>query len=476
MEVKIISRDLIVKTRLDSVVSDAITAADDKYRAVVKFNLTVIEHLKGTSPTSIVAFRVYGWPYDTHSEAESRGAALLAERDTQWDNHEAIIFLDKPLPGGDMPETFLQPENHYLLIWGSRYWPDEDDEYSLYSNRTRSWLPAVSGGTSGAKGHTGDSQEFLIALPGSSTGGGEGVSGASVPSGTTSSDSNTITLGELKTQIATLMAEYNGGDGSEAYKDCVYDKYQHLRNIRNSPAVRGKPFTTWNLEPSIESGQSAGAILDESEAFGPYKSGTPIDDGKITNTITGRDASLFQTASTTATPLDKDNDGTNEIIRYEEIVRTTRPLPTDEYEFVLNASWPAYAICNFVISHEWTVTVTAPAGTLHEAFFDPVKVGSAIAADATNGVLKPTAFTDGNGASATLQRIAWEAGTVKLKLSPHTGLGNHVVDFIALDGTVSLSLDADEATVDAANNTLNWPVSPQPWKDGDKLMLRIARK
>ena len=103
-------------------------------------------------------------------------------------------------------------------------------------------------------------------------------------------------------------------------------------------------------------------------------------------------------------------------------------------------------------------------------------VGSAIAADATNGVLKPTAFTDGNGASATLQRIAYESNTVKLKLSPHTGLANHVLDFIVLDGTVSLSLDADEATVDAANNTLNWPVTPQPWKDGDKLMLRIARK
>ena len=49
MEVKIISRGLIVKARLDSVESDIITAADDKYRTVVKFNLTVIEHLKGTS-------------------------------------------------------------------------------------------------------------------------------------------------------------------------------------------------------------------------------------------------------------------------------------------------------------------------------------------------------------------------------------------------------------------------------------------
>ena len=468
MEVKIISRGLIVRARLDSVESDVITATDDKYRAVVKFNLAVIEHLKGTSPTSIVAFRVYGRPYDTRSEAESRGVGLLAERDTQWDDREAIIFLNKPLPGGDLPATFLQPENHYLLIWGSRYWPDRDDEYSLYSNRTRSWLPAASDATR----QTGDSQKFLVALPGGSTGGG---GGAGV------SDSNTITLGELKTLITSLMAEYNGGDGSEAYTDCVYDKYQHLRNMRNFPIVHGEPFTVWNLETTAESGQTAGTILDQREAFGQYKDGTAPDDARITHTITGKNASLFEITRTTAMALDEDNDGTNDRIQYEEIVRTARPLPPGEYEFVLNESWAAYAICNFVISNEWTVTVTAPTGTLHEAFFDPVTVGSAIAADATNGVLKPTSFTDGNSAAATLQSIAWEspstgsgqAGTVKMKLSPHTGLANHVVDFIALDGKVSLSLDTDEATVDAANNTLSWPVTYQPWNDGDKLMLRI---
>ncbi len=39
---------------------------------------------------------------------------------------------------------------------------------------------------------------------------------------------------------------------------------------------------------------------------------------------------------------------------------------------------------------------------------------------------------------------------------------------------MSLSLEVDEATVDAANKTLSWPVTSQPWDDGDKLMLRIA--
>ncbi len=101
--------------------------------------------------------------------------------------------------------------------------------------------------------------------------------------------------------------------------------------------------------------------------------------------------------------------------------------------------------------------------------------GTAVAADGTNGVLKSATFTDGDGASATIERIAWESGTVKLEVSPHTSLSGHVLDFIELDGTVSLSLNADQATVDAANDTLSWSVGSQPWDDGDELMLRVRR-
>ena len=148
------------------------------------------------------------------------------------------------------------------------------------------------------------------------------------------------------------------------------------------------------------------------------------------------------------------------------------PLPAGEYRFDLKESWPRYALCNFVISNEWTVTAVAPEGTLHEALFDPVTDGSAVAADNSNGVLKPASFTDA-GATTTIERIEWEAETVNLKLTPHNTLAGRVVDFIELDGKVSLSLIVDDATVDASNNTLSWTVASQPWEDGDKLMLRI---
>ena len=119
------------------------------------------------------------------------------------------------------------------------------------------------------------------------------------------------------------------------------------------------------------------------------------------------------------------------------------------------------------------MTAVAPEGTLHEAFFDPITDGTAVAADDTNGVLKPASFTSADGASATIERIEWESGTVKLEVSPHTGLSGHVLDFIVLDGSVSLSLHADDATVDAANDTLSWSVPSQPWDDGDELMVRV---
>ncbi|MDE2716606.1 MAG: hypothetical protein OXI33_06265, partial [Chloroflexota bacterium] len=63
-----------------------------------------------------------------------------------------------------------------------------------------------------------------------------------------------------------------------------------------------------------------------------------------------------------------------------------------------------------------------------------------------------------------------------VKVNPHTGLAGQIVDFIELDGSVSLSLDIDDATVDAANNALSWTVSSQPWHDGDKLMVRIRMR
>ena len=153
------------------------------------------------------------------------------------------------------------------------------------------------------------------------------------------------------------------------------------------------------------------------------------------------------------TPIDEDEDGTFDILKTEYGVKIARPLPSGSYEFNVHERWHEYAICNFVIEHGWTVTSTAPSGTLHELFFDPVNIGSGVAADATNGLLKPAALTDANGASATLSSISYDSDTVKLEVTPDDALAGHIVDIIELDGTVSLSLDVADAMVDSVSGT-----------------------
>ena len=137
---------------------------------------------------------------------------------------------------------------------------------------------------------------------------------------------------------------------------------------------------------------------------------------------------------------------------------------------------PCYSPKALLDMDDTTVIVTAPRGTLHEAFFDPADMkGGAIGADASNGVLEPTDFTFG-GASVSLNSIRWESQAVVMRLSPHTRLANHHADFIALDGSIALRLDFDDAseTGAGANRALKWKVCVQRWSDGDLLMLRVS--
>ena len=64
-----------------------------------------------------------------------------------------------------------------------------------------------------------------------------------------------------------------------------------------------------------------------------------------------------------------------------------------------------------------------------------------------------------------------------MQFTPHNLLAGHHIDFIALDGTVSLRLDFDDAveiSADDGVSALSWGVCVQPWEDGDKLMIRIS--
>ena len=164
-------------------------------------------------------------------------------------------------------------------------------------------------------------------------------------------------------------------------------------------------------------------------------------------------------------------------MRYTRRTVTARPLPAGDYVFYPNWLPPSVLICNkdWSIGYNRTIvylTVAAPGGTLHEAFFDPVAIGAAVGADGSDGVLKPAAFTVG-GASATITSLKWESGTVTMALNPTASLAEYAIDFIDVNGTTTLSLSFDDAT-QSGGGALTWPVASQPWNAGDLLMLRIA--
>ena len=99
------------------------------------------------------------------------------------------------------------------------------------------------------------------------------------------------------------------------------------------------------------------------------------------------------------------------------------------------------------------LTVTAPAGTLAESFFDPYAAGAAVTGTTTVGT------------------ISWQAGRVTADLT--VDATGQALDFIGLDGTTTLSLIVADAT--ESGGTLSWTTATQPWSAGDKLMLRVRR-
>ena len=121
---------------------------------------------------------------------------------------------------------------------------------------------------------------------------------------------------------------------------------------------------------------------------------------------------------------------------------------------------------------------------MHEAFFDPAALGDGVVGrDAAQGVLAPGAGGGASGAagaagssgsSATLRRLTWDAGQLRLDVSGSTS--GQQLELIRLNGTVGLTLrgDAATATATADGHELRWPVCTQPWQPGERLMLRIS--
>ena len=270
----------------------------------------------------------------------------------------------------------------------------------------------------------------------------------------------TVSLAELRSKIAWI----EGGEGIEWYDECIRASLGHISFYRDWETFYRGPWTPYQAESEAPSGAGSGTVVID---FGTHKT---YEYARVW--LTGTDTHLFRSIV-----VDDDEVSSN---GYSNDVVTARPLPSGTYSVFNHRQLPKYMPCNFTPFNsrlELIVTVTSSGDAVHEAFFDPVAIGSAVGADATNGVLEPGSFSlTGDGTMASLSKIAWESGQVTMELEPSLSLAGHHADFIALDGSVSLRLDLDDAseTVQGTKRTLRWNVCEQPWESGDLLMLRIS--
>ena len=268
-----------------------------------------------------------------------------------------------------------------------------------------------------------------------------------------------ISLSNLKIQINAIINLISQNADTEEYEECLRAKAWRERI----------PWTPYSLTFPIQSGLGAGTIID-----------SIITGGRQHYRIyffSGANKSLFEIAL-----IDDDSNPYN---NYYRTVRTTRPLAAGDYSVVYHQMPGILRACigSLVDAYtdtptaNWTIRATAPAGTLHEAFFDPVAIGAVVGADSDNGALTPAAFPVAGGADAEIRRIDWDADVVKIGIAnPPASIASHHIDFIALDGSVALRLDFGDAAVADAGvvRAFRWSVCGQPWNAGDKLMLRIS--
>ena len=454
LEERIIGADAIARVQLSSV-SQVVESngfhGKAAYSRALKFDFKVLEYLKGSGGSDIVAYA-----FDADETYKSKlGSWLFSDRefldnrDTSWDDKEAIVFLasnSASLSSSGKKDTYA--------IGVLRF--NGKDYYSISSRYWNNWLPEDSAANSSVAAGSG-TQRFLT--------GGVPVNIEVVGASGASGISPSMTLATLKARIADIEGEVDAGDGSKEYKECVHAKYVWAREMRwrqdYKMSVRPDLGRQSIENHDFNSGVSRGsdAFIEANAKFRVYDQ---VLDGRE-YWLTGTDKDLFNYV-------------------HPGIGKSVRPLPEGNYEVYAHERLKELVLCNGYPEVMKTfkrifVTVTAPAGTLHEAFFDPVAIGAGFGADATNGVLKPASFTPTGGSATTISGINWEAEKVKIRLSPHTTLTDKHIDFLALDASIALRLDFDDATVvTEQDNTksLTWGVCKQPWKAGDLLMLRIS--
>ena len=453
LEEIIVGSDVIARARFLSVnrasigivakAGDWIDSDVSYYIPAMEHRFEVLEYMKGSGPSEIVAvvYEGQGQEFATAQGARLLGTNLVSERDTTWDSREAIVFL------GDSSPTVPS------LAAADRYSLGPADVYGIDSPHQKRWLPAAdaasSSDTEERSAKPPGEQRFLLDAP---TGYSSSVATRSMT--TTITNAPTIALAELKQKIADLQAEVDAGDGSEEYRKCVYWKYAKTSFIEYKKQKNGGAYPQVHTDAEIASGAPEGTEVAQDRhapfiisELGPTE---PEDSPEGTYVLFGEDVERFD-------------------YRYPGVVYVARPLPQGEYkvfwggvpiDFIPCDGWPTEA----KERDELVVTVTAPAGTLHEAFFDPVDLtGGGAGATGSSGVIDPDEFTVA-GDDYEIESLVWRSNSVVLELDDYVSLSGQTLDFIELDGSISTSLDFAGALVNESVGLWSWSVDSQPWR------------
>ena len=442
LEEQIFDSDAVVRASLDSATAGVETVPNGEgvastYRAVQELRFTVHEYLDGTGPAETLIVVRGKRTYLTQADARRAAETAVAARTKTWDGRQGVLFLNTLDPAyqptGASGESGGESTAPAFALTVYNYDVENEWDYSI-NTLSRAWLPAsTSGGATGQSSSTAG-QTFITDV--------------------STSPPSVISLADLRIKITEFEAMMTTGAGIAGFEECVAQKIGQERYRR---AVPRTPFTR---AASLYSGSATG-----NEVFRNSWNEGWADYHRFW--LSGPDMSLFH-----ASVSDDDRESAN---GFSQTISSARPLPAGTYSFQDHVQLSIDIPCNYVRDDEhvdWTVTVTAPAGTIHEAFFDPANDGAAVGFSTSAGVFKPTGLSVA-GTVTTVTGLHWDDDSVKLALEPYASLAGHALDFIALDGTVSLYLNVSDAIADDAAKTLTWQVSSQPWQDWDLLMLRI---
>ena len=443
------------------------------YYPIIRFTFDVHEYLKGSSGDVITAdIQIACTEYTqgrclSSSEQEAVDYANawidlsnLANR--WWEDRESIIFLEEDKLGRSEASVQAASTMYKFIPWDEYRIPIHDyaatnqypysytDGYSVRSERNRVWLPATADSSS-ASGAS-ESRFMLGNRPKKDLYSEPGV----LKSSWFAFD---ISLSDLKSRIKAVADMVKQGEGVSGYEECLRQKYGAFR----SP--RGPDTREFQVRVALWAGRVVDSIFYAGDEYDIFF-------------LEGDDKRFFEFDI-----KDADDDPFN---GYISRLKTTRPLVRGDYSVMYHRMPGSIRPCIDasaggrrdvpVANVTWTIRVTDPGKTLHEAFFDPVAIGAAVGADSANGILTPAEFPTTSGADAQIRRIDWASDVVNIEIAnPPASLADHHIDFIALDGATTLRLAfGDAAIADAgAVRTFSWGVCGPPWQAGDKLMLRI---